>query len=102
MAELFVLTCLRSNFLIFSCFLARMKVHLLDLYTLFCFLLYVLQFLSFISHLKGFCCSRYVAGFLPRSVYTSGKSSSAAGLTASVVKEPETGEFCIEVRLEKK
>jgi DNA replicative helicase MCM subunit Mcm2 (Cdc46/Mcm family) len=40
---------------------------------------------------------RYVAGFLPRAVYTSGKSSSAAGLTASVVKEPETGEFCIEV-----
>eukprot|EP00250_Pteridium_aquilinum_P008956 c18338_g1_i1 orf=152-2668(+) len=39
---------------------------------------------------------KYVAGFMPRSVYTSGKSSSAAGLTASVVKEPETGEFCIE------
>ncbi|CAI5477429.1 unnamed protein product [Closterium sp. Yama58-4] len=39
---------------------------------------------------------KYVAGFLPRAVYTSGKSSSAAGLTASVVKEPETGEFCIE------
>jgi len=29
-------------------------------------------------------------------VYTSGKASSAAGLTATVVKEPETGEFCIE------
>lgn len=29
---------------------------------------------------------KYVAGFLPRAVYTSGKSSSAAGLTASVVK----------------
>ena len=41
---------------------------------------------------------RYVAEFMPRSVYTSGKSSSAAGLTASVVKEPETGEFCIEVK----
>lgn len=40
---------------------------------------------------------RYVASFLPRAVYTSGKSSSAAGLTATVVKEPETGEFCIEV-----
>ncbi|KAJ7516860.1 hypothetical protein O6H91_21G001800 [Diphasiastrum complanatum] len=39
---------------------------------------------------------KYVAGFLPRAVYTSGKSTSAAGLTASVVKEPETGEFCIE------
>ncbi len=29
---------------------------------------------------------KYVATFLPRAVYTSGKSSSAAGLTASVVK----------------
>lgn len=29
-------------------------------------------------------------------MYTSGKSSSAAGLTATVAKEPETGEFCIE------
>lgn len=27
---------------------------------------------------------KYVSNFLPRSVYTSGKSSSAAGLTASV------------------
>lgn len=32
----------------------------------------------------------------PRSVYTSGKSSSAAGLTAAVVKDGETGEFTIE------
>eukprot|EP00899_Mesostigma_viride_P008988 jgi/Mesvir1/18090/Mv09391-RA.1 len=39
---------------------------------------------------------KYVAGFLPRAVYTSGKSSSAAGLTASVVREADTGEFCIE------
>lgn len=30
---------------------------------------------------------RYVTGFLPRSVYTSGKASSAAGLTASVLKD---------------
>jgi DNA replication licensing factor MCM6 len=29
-------------------------------------------------------------------VYTSGKASSAAGLTAAVVKDPETGEFTIE------
>lgn len=29
---------------------------------------------------------KYVAAFLPRAVYTSGKSSSAAGLTATVVK----------------
>lgn len=39
---------------------------------------------------------KYVTEFLPRSVYTSGKSSSAAGLTASVVKDEETGEFTIE------
>lgn len=32
----------------------------------------------------------------PRAVYTSGKSSSAAGLTAAVVKDTETGEFTIE------
>ena len=32
----------------------------------------------------------------PRSIYTSGKSSSAAGLTAAVVKDSETGEFTIE------
>ena len=29
---------------------------------------------------------KYVSSFLPRAVYTSGKSSSAAGVTASVVK----------------
>ena len=29
---------------------------------------------------------KYVSSFLPRAVYTSGKSSSATGLTASVVK----------------
>ncbi|XP_031372500.1 DNA replication licensing factor MCM6 [Punica granatum] len=39
---------------------------------------------------------KYTSGLIPRSVYTSGKSSSAAGLTATVAKEPETGEFCIE------
>ena len=39
---------------------------------------------------------KYVHGFAPRCVYTSGKSSSAAGLTASVVRDSETGEFCVE------
>jgi MoxR-like ATPase len=34
--------------------------------------------------------------FMPRAVYTSGKASSAAGLTATVIKDPETGEFGIE------
>ena len=33
---------------------------------------------------------------MPRAIYTSGKTSSAAGLTASVLKDPETGDFCIE------
>lgn len=39
---------------------------------------------------------KYVCSFLPRAVYTSGKASSAAGLTAAVVKDEETGEFTIE------
>ena len=33
---------------------------------------------------------------MPRAIYTSGKASSAAGLTASVQKDAETGDFCIE------
>jgi len=33
---------------------------------------------------------------VPRSVYTSGKATSAAGLTASVLRDPETGELIIE------
>ena len=40
--------------------------------------------------------TRYICSFLPRAVYTSGKASSAAGLTAAVVKDEETGEFTIE------
>lgn len=36
------------------------------------------------------------SSLLDRSVYTSGKSSSAAGLTASVLRDVETGEFTIE------
>ncbi|OJD16286.1 hypothetical protein AJ78_03537 [Emergomyces pasteurianus Ep9510] len=39
---------------------------------------------------------KYICSLNPRAVYTSGKASSAAGLTASVVKDPETGEFTIE------
>ena len=36
---------------------------------------------------------RYICSFLPRAVYTSGKASSAAGVTAAVVKDEETGEL---------
>lgn len=39
---------------------------------------------------------KYICSFLPRAVYTSGKASSAAGLTAAVVKDEESGEFTIE------
>ena len=39
---------------------------------------------------------KYVCSFLPRAVFCSGKASSAAGLTASVQKDPDTGEFVIE------
>lgn len=37
-----------------------------------------------------------VSDFSPRAVYTSGKASSAAGLTAAVVKDEESHEFVIE------
>ncbi|KAH3900901.1 related to DNA replication licensing factor MCM6 [Saccharomycodes ludwigii] len=39
---------------------------------------------------------KYVVGFAPRAVYTSGKASSAAGLTAAVVRDEEAGDFTIE------
>lgn len=39
---------------------------------------------------------RQVAEFSPRAVYTSGKASSAAGLTAAVVRDDESGDFVIE------
>ncbi|ABN65660.2 DNA replication licensing factor, MCM6 component [Scheffersomyces stipitis CBS 6054] len=39
---------------------------------------------------------KYVCGFSPRAIYTSGKASSAAGLTAAVVRDEETGEYTIE------
>jgi DNA replication licensing factor MCM6 len=39
---------------------------------------------------------KYVHTFLPRCVYTSGKSTTAAGLTATVVRDSATGEFCVE------
>uniref|UniRef100_A0ACB8G1E8 MCM DNA helicase complex subunit mcm6 n=1 Tax=Sphaerodactylus townsendi TaxID=933632 RepID=A0ACB8G1E8_9SAUR len=39
---------------------------------------------------------KHVEEFSPRAVYTSGKASSAAGLTAAVVKDEESYEFVIE------
>ena len=39
---------------------------------------------------------KQVSDFSPRAVYTSGKASSAAGLTAAVVKDEESAEFVIE------
>jgi DNA replication licensing factor MCM6 len=40
---------------------------------------------------------KYVHDFAPnQSVYTSGKASSAAGLTAAIQRDHDTGEFCIE------
>ena len=39
---------------------------------------------------------KYVSGFMPRAIYTSGKASSAAGLTASVMRDEETNEVTIE------
>lgn len=39
---------------------------------------------------------KFVASFYPRTVYTSGKASSAAGLTASVSRDPEINDVVIE------
>ncbi|KAM9953703.1 hypothetical protein ACTFIR_008794 [Dictyostelium discoideum] len=39
---------------------------------------------------------KFVEKVAPISVYTSGKGSSAAGLTASVIREPSTGEYYLE------
>jgi len=40
--------------------------------------------------------NRYVCAIQPRAIYTSGKASTAAGLTAAVVKDEEIGDFTIE------
>jgi len=38
----------------------------------------------------------YVNRIAPRGIYTSGKGSSAVGLTAYITKDPETREFILE------
>ena len=35
---------------------------------------------------------KYISKFVPRAVYTSGKASTAAGLTAAVVKDEDSNE----------
>ena len=39
---------------------------------------------------------RYVANIAPRAIYTTGKGSTAAGLTAAVVREKASGDFYLE------
>ncbi|DAZ99152.1 TPA: hypothetical protein N0F65_010236 [Lagenidium giganteum] len=39
---------------------------------------------------------KYICGFLPRAIYASGKVSSAAGLTASVTRDVDSGDYCVE------
>ena len=39
---------------------------------------------------------RYIATLAPRALYTSGKGSSAAGLTVAVLRDQDTGEFTLE------
>ncbi|KAH3731971.1 dna replication licensing factor mcm6 [Pelomyxa schiedti] len=39
---------------------------------------------------------KFVCGVMPRAIFTSGRASSAAGLTATVVRDDDTGEFNIE------
>ena len=53
-------------------------------------------FSIFFLKIIGFFCFSQVTDFVPRAVYTSGKASTAAGLTAAVVKDEESHEFVIE------
>ena len=45
---------------------------------------------------SGFLIYRQVEEFAPRAIYTCGKSSTAAGLTAAVCRDEESFEFVIE------
>ena len=39
---------------------------------------------------------RYVQSIAPRGLYTSGRGSTAAGLTAAIIRDPDTGEIALE------
>ena len=39
---------------------------------------------------------KFIERVAPVAIYTSGKGSSAAGLTASILRDPATGEFQLE------
>lgn len=39
---------------------------------------------------------KFVESFAPRAVYTSGKGSTASGLTAAVHRDPDHGDFVLE------
>ena len=39
---------------------------------------------------------KHISSFAPRGVYTTGKGSSGVGLTAAVLKDPNTGEVTLE------
>lgn len=39
---------------------------------------------------------KHISSFAPRAIYTNGKGSSGAGLTAAVMKDPITGEIVLE------
>ena len=65
-------------------------------YSLSLFLLCASSSFSSPLHVSVLPLPRQVEEFSPRAVYTSGKASSAAGLTAAVVKDEESHEFVIE------
>jgi len=39
---------------------------------------------------------KYISQISPRGIYTTGKGSSGVGLTASVIKDPQTNEISLE------